>query len=160
VSEEFPRSCVFAGSVNPVDGVGYLRDATGGRRVWPLKCEAIDVDALRRDAEQLWAEAVHLYVNNEPWWLTDAERLMAEDEQSERYEEDPWAVLIDEYVYGRHSVTIDAIMSGPLKIEPERRTKVFHKRIVDHLTRHGWKVDKSSGKTVFRNPRVLDVDAA
>lgn len=41
---DLPRQCVFAGSVNPEGG--YLKDATGGRRFWPVVCGEIDIEAL------------------------------------------------------------------------------------------------------------------
>ena len=87
-----PRQCVFAGSVN-LDA--YLRDETGARRFWPVKCGRIEVDAIVRDRNQLWAEAVHLFRQGRSWWLDSAELTeAAEQEQADRYEGDPWDEVI------------------------------------------------------------------
>jgi predicted P-loop ATPase len=93
---ESPRQCVLTGSVNHST---YLRDETGGRRFWPVRCGEIDVDALAKDRDQIWAEAIVQYRRGEVWWLETRELIQeAERQQSDRYEEDAWHVLIATWV--------------------------------------------------------------
>lgn len=64
------RRCVFVGTTNTDD---YLTDPTGNRRHWPIKVEKIDLEALRADRDQLWAEAVHKFRAGAKWYLDEAE---------------------------------------------------------------------------------------
>lgn len=134
---EVPRRFITAGTVNP-SGTGYLHDATGARRFWPVLCgHACDLEALRRDRDQLWAEAVHLFLSGEQWWLRDDEQPDAAYQQGLRYHDDPWAGRLDAMMRDAVEISLsdafDAI-SMPL----HRASNEDKKRIADHMKARGW----------------------
>ena len=56
----FPRQCVFVGTTNDAK---FLRDPTGNRSYWPIISpktmrDPIDTDAMVRERDQMWAEAL------------------------------------------------------------------------------------------------------
>lgn len=51
---KMPRHFVIVGTTSAAE---YLRDPTGNRRFWPVHVERFDLDRLRADRDQLWAEA-------------------------------------------------------------------------------------------------------
>jgi hypothetical protein len=114
---EQPRQSVFAGSVNHS---AYLRDETGARRFWPVACMAIDLDALGRDRDQIWAETRQRYLSGEPWWLDTPElHAQAAEAQSQRYTGDPWQQAIEDYIAGKASVSVSEILTNVLAIRSE-----------------------------------------
>jgi predicted P-loop ATPase len=136
-----PRRFVIAGTLNP-QGRGYLKDPTGARRFWPVLIERpADLAALERDREKLWAEAVAHYLGGEPWWLQGEEVQQAEAEQRKRYQADPWAGRIDEFLdtltSDTETVTVSQIFSI-LSIPSVRQDPQFSDRIISHLLMCGW----------------------
>jgi predicted P-loop ATPase len=132
---EVPRQAVFFGSTNALE---YLKDETGGRRFWPVRCGRIDHAAIARDRDQLWAEAVALYNAGEPWWLTDEALLLeAHGQQEDRYQGDPWHEFIARYCANAHSVSVAEILEA-LGVERPRWTQADQNRVVRCLVRLGW----------------------
>lgn len=94
-NRDYLRQTIFAYTTN--ESV-YLRDRTGNRRWWPVVCGRIDVDAIRRDRDQLWAEACVRYARGERWYPdTELNRLCAE-QQGERMVDDPWSAIVEEWL--------------------------------------------------------------
>jgi predicted P-loop ATPase len=131
------RQCVFVGTTNQHS---YLRDATGGRRFWPVKCNDIDVDALRRDRDQLFAEAAHrVLILNERWWPDrDFEQQWIRPEQEARYEGDAWEGLIEPWLAGLQQTTILAVAKGAVDLKQERIGRAEQLRIADIMRRLNW----------------------
>jgi predicted P-loop ATPase len=132
-----PRQCVFIGTTNRD---AYLRDETGGRRFWPIKAGRIDIDALIRDRDQLFAEAVILFRKGEPWWpdkVFECKHILPQ--QAERYEADVWEESIKNYLDAKERVTIGEVAQHALCIETSKIGTAEQRRIAAALEQIGWK---------------------
>ena len=91
--QHHPRMNVFAASTNDET---WLTDETGGRRFWPVKCGKIEIEKLRKDRDQLWAEAVIRFRKGEEWWFVKPDLdATAEEEQRGRYQSGQWDEVIE-----------------------------------------------------------------
>jgi putative DNA primase/helicase len=130
----FPRQFVLAATTNSYE---YLKDATGNRRYWPCTVKKIDLDSIKRDRVQLWAEAVHWYKQGLYIGPTPQEMRMAEAEQAKRIYHDVWTDDVLEAIGLRASFRINDIMSemGLAKKERDGRAQ---RRISTILRHHGY----------------------
>lgn len=135
-TQEHPRQCVMVGTTNPVDG--YFRDPTGSRRFWPVTCGTIDLEALTRDRDQIWAEAVHSFERGDPWWLENGETDAAKTEQDERQESDPWEKVVLEAAAKSEFAETSTILSADLGIKVGDQTRFDEMRVAGILTKSGY----------------------
>ena len=133
---EVPRQSVFIGSTNTD---AYLKDETGGRRFWPIRCGGkIDLKGIGRDRDQLWAEAVAQFKAGTPWWIADTDVIkLVRDEQASRYVDDPWQEPITKFVASQTDVSIGEVLCD-LLIERGRWTQSDQNRAARCLKVLGW----------------------
>lgn len=99
-----PRRCVFIATTNAPN---FLTDAGGNRRWWIVPCRATarrrgaDIAQLRRDRDQVWAEAEEYYRAGEPLTLGAELQADAAGAQEQAMEDDPWRGMIAEFVARR-----------------------------------------------------------
>lgn len=143
------RQVVFAGTTNEDE---FLGDPTGSRRFWPVRCtETIDLSGLRRDVDQLWAEAVQTYQAGAPWWLdttSAAEMALAADDFRMR---DPWEDAVSAWVASRTSTTATQVLEEALKKAPGDCTNHDMQRAAAILKHLGW--TRTRSRSVGRSVR-------
>jgi putative DNA primase/helicase len=161
-----PRQCIFGGTTNDNE---YLNDPTGGRRWWPIKCGEIDIEALKADRDQLWAEALARYRAGERWWLEGDEIIaLAQREQAARSRTDVWDERISKFLSeqmikakdaNREIFLTRADVLHELGIPDKDQTQIHANRVSDCLVRFGWErfqVGKGSlrGTWAYRPKKV------
>ncbi len=152
----------------------YLRDDSGGRRYWPIACSKIDLDALRLDREQIWAEVVHLYKAGAKWWpSTPAEVKLCTSQQAEREEDcHPWTGLVLNWLETSEAkqlleerdsplipggyFTCSDIMVRAIQLRNDQCTKANQTHVGQLMKKLDWKSDRlpqSMGKLRVYIPR-------
>lgn len=144
---EGPRECSFIGTINSED---WARDDTGARRFWPVACGQIDIVALQRDRDQLWAEAVARFQKREEWWLDESCIALAQEAQAERLPTDPWQAAIAEWLekadlqihknLDRKVVTTEEVLSFCINKPKADQNKPDTMRVAVILRKLGWSV--------------------
>jgi predicted P-loop ATPase len=153
-----PRQCVFVGTTNQTV---YLYDETGNRRSWPVTANKVSLEALKRDRDQLWAEAKARFDAGENWWPSrEFERQYIMPEQQARYQEDAWTEKIIDYLnkpflaaQPPEKVTIGMVAQGALHIEPKEMGRGESDRIAKILTGLKWsRSTKIKGQQTWLRP--------
>jgi predicted P-loop ATPase len=137
-----PRTPIFFATTNNDE---YLKEAD--RRFWPVKTSVIDIEALKRDRDQLWAEAsrrepgASIVLQRELWSAAGAE-------QEARTEHDPWE---DKLVNACGTIEEDEervssieLLETVLGIHVSKQRDVDFKRLGKCMRRLGWDGPKAT----------------
>src|SRR5262249_38266566 len=111
-----------------------------------------NIDALKKDRDQLFAEAVRLYEQGVPWHPdSDFERKHIHPEQDARYEVDVWEQPIREYLeqLKPDRVYVSELLRDVLQMPASTRGRASSNRVVGILERLGWSRLKKDSKGIF-----------
>jgi hypothetical protein len=132
-----PRRCILFATTN---NDRYLKEPD--RRFWPVPTTTIDIEALKRDRDQLWAEAaqresegVSIILDRKLW---DPARI----EQEAREEADPWDDVLSEVIgtveQGEERAETSELLTTVLGIHPSKQRDIDYKRLSRCMRRLGW----------------------
>ncbi len=150
---DHPRRCIFVGTTNKDD---WNKDETGARRFWPIRCAGnINLDGIRENREQLFAEAVHRFKAGEPHWVmpTDATKR----EQDDRYQVDAWHSKVVDIIKGKESITNEEVLVA-MNFDLKHVGRTEQSRVGRIMRVLGWKkVRNPSGRRgyTYHAPVVL-----
>lgn len=135
-----PRSCAFCATTNASQ---YLEDPSGGRRFWPVAVTHVALEELRRDRDQLWAEAVHLYRAGQRFHPATLEEIaLLTCEQDQRFEADPWegqiAAWLADLTNPRAGVALQDVLEKAIGLRLEQHHRGVTGRAAAVLRRLKW----------------------
>jgi putative DNA primase/helicase len=128
-----PRGCVFAATGNSPE---YLHDPTGNRRYWSVIVGTVDLEAIKRDRDQLWAESLALYTDGAQWWPDKSTARSIDERNHAHMKHDEWERAVADACFGREAVTIGDCLSE-LGIEKGKWTQQDQNRVARALRLFG-----------------------
>jgi len=139
---DFPRRSVFIGTTNEKD---YLRDMTGNRRFLPVRVGQIDLEAVRRDRDQLFAETMQEWSKDSSEGSLVLPRSLwgaAAEEQEERRTIDGWEVAI-ELLLAKLDPEVETLSSQTvlfeaLRLEVSKASPTETHRLRQIMEKLGW----------------------
>lgn len=165
--KDYPRQCIFIGTTNEDH---YLVDQTGNRRFWPIRVtRQIDIEWLRENRRQLFAEAVHRFEAGERFYPTPTEqRELFDEQQQQRQIESAVQAACMRYLYDENAKFAGAIDNGTLVnditasellgrigISVDKQTHINLRQCTAALRQAGWERYRSSRGDrpwMFRRP--------
>lgn len=158
-TKNFKRKSVFIGTYNPSGNNNYFRDDTGNRRFWPIECRTVNIDYIRKNKHQLWAEAYSRYIDKEQYYISDPEAItIMKTLHAERETEGPAFVKIKRWLSDNNpdEVSIENIIEMALGIKTEGKDpRDLHSTwtiVGIVLKRIGWIKGSNDKRHIYYNP--------
>lgn len=148
---DIPRRGCLAGTSNTEE---FLTDSEN-RRFWPVDVQTLDLDVVRKEREQLFAEALAEYRKGSVWWMEGDEVTAAVNAQQDHTATDPWEARIIEYLDTpplfanvedetagkeilKERVTVYELVKDCLQIPSDRVMRAHSQRIGAIMRGLGW----------------------
>lgn len=161
-----PRSCILVWTLNPLQNdPQFLRDTTGNRKflVIDVGQNQFQFEALKRDREQLWAEAVYMYRQGQRPNLiadpvADVARLVQAENTNTDYDvsgvaEDirewmgsgEYKKLLETYTANIPGIRVKRIVEEVLQLYTLRdKSAVLYRQITTEMAKLGWRKRRNS----------------
>lgn len=115
LSVRLKRQSIFCGSSNKL---AYLFGEDGNRRFWPIKCEKINIQWLKDNRDQIFAEAKIRWQSGEELYLNPELFELAKIIQTQKLNvNEVWYEIIEEYLTHKNTTTMKEILESCLKLE-------------------------------------------
>lgn len=149
------RQCVIVGTTNDL---GFLRDRTGSRRFWPVQVGQVDIEALTRVRDQLWAEALAAYKSGEQWHLTEDEEERRKASEHLFVEEDAWTEAIEAWLRKQPDARVSSlsVWTEGLGKRGGDLTQSHRRRVIDVLLKLGCEKVHTRKGNVYEVPVEFD----
>ena len=131
----YPRRFIIVGTTNEEE---FLPADTEHRRWLPLHTQGVDVPAIKRDRDQLWAEALVIWqINGVHWQTLDA---LAAPARADAASPDAWEDQVCEYVdeHKDEYVKIADILTQAVGLDPRIVNRSHELRVGRILRGIGW----------------------
>ncbi len=141
LANEVPRQSIFIGTTN---NDNYLKDDTGNRRFWPVKIARFDLASLRRDVDQLWAEAAHREaMEGASIRLDPSLYAYAAVEQAARKAEEPWTGVLDDVLGALEGKVRGVELWSALALPTGQLKQADSERLRAAMAELGWEKKKA-----------------
>jgi len=147
-----PRQCIIVGTTNDSK---YLKDTGGNRRFWPVRVQRFDLVTLKRDRDQLWAEAILREGEGASIQMEPGLWEAAAEEQLERVINDPFTDTLRHHLSGfaQGKITrndVVTIIGG----SPANWTQDQNGRLGKAMETLGWRRPGSNGQFLYEGRSV------